>query len=357
MTQANQRKIIHVDCDCFYAAVEMRDNPALADKPLGIGGSPSGRGVIATCNYPARAFGIRSAMPAATALRLCPDIVLMKPNMEKYRQVSKQIRDIFLAYTPLIEPLSLDEAYLDVSDVTLFSGSATLIAKDIRSRVEKEIGITVSAGVAPNKFLAKIASDWNKPNGLCVITPNQVEDFVRALPVSKLFGVGKKTAEKLHSLGFETCDDLRNADQAMLSKRFGKFGKCLHELAWGIDNRPVKTERVAKSLSTETTFAHDVVVGEALQHAIVKLHCHFLERLARRKTPPIKGLFVKVKFADFTTTTHSHQGNSTKLEDFLPLMETATQRKNMPIRLIGMGVQFGKEPSTNQQQSDLFNSI
>src|SRR5690606_11530943 len=204
------RKIIHVDCDCFYAAIEMRDDPSLAGKPLAVGGSPDKRGVVATCNYDARAYGVRSAMPMRTAVKLCPDLTIVRPRMDVYKAVSRQIHQIFRDYTEIIEPLSLDEAYLDVSDSSHFNGSATRIAREIRRRVASELHITVSAGVAPNKFIAKIASDWRKPDGMFVVTPEQVDEFVAALPVNKLHGVGKVTAEKMARLGIRTCADLRD---------------------------------------------------------------------------------------------------------------------------------------------------
>ncbi|MEE3267637.1 MAG: DNA polymerase IV, partial [Pseudomonadota bacterium] len=203
------RKIIHCDCDCFYAAVEMRDNPALTDIPIAIGGSVEQRGVVATCNYPARAFGIHSAMPMAQALKRCPHLTVIRGDMAKYKAVARQVFAIYRDVTELIEPLSLDEAFLDVSEVTLHHGSATRMAEAIRHRVKQEVGITVSAGVAPNKFLAKIASDWRKPDGLFVITPDDIDAFVQQLPVKKIHGVGPRTAEKLAELGIQTGADLR----------------------------------------------------------------------------------------------------------------------------------------------------
>src|SRR5690606_14107393 len=214
------RKIIHIDCDCFYAAIEMRDDPRLAGRPLAVGGSPDQRGVVATCNYEARAWGIHSAMPMRTALRLCPDLTVVRPRMAAYRDVSREIHGIFRDYTERIEPLSLDEAYLDVSEAAHFGGSGTLIAREIRQRVWEQLRITVSAGVAPNKLLAKIASDWRKPNGLFVITPDEVDAFVAELPVSKLHGVGKVTAERLTRLGIRTCRDLREWDRLALLREF-----------------------------------------------------------------------------------------------------------------------------------------
>ncbi|TNE97724.1 MAG: DNA polymerase IV, partial [Gammaproteobacteria bacterium] len=218
-----QRKIIHVDCDSFYASVEMRDDPSLRDVPLAVGGD-GGRGVVATCNYRARAFGVRSAMPGSEARRLCPGLVMVPPDMARYRAVSQQVMAILRELTDLVEPLSLDEAFLDVSEVTDHKGSATLMARYLRERVRQEVGITVSAGVAPNKFLAKIASDWEKPDGLFVIRPGDVDAFVRSLKVEKLFGVGKVTASRLHEMGVETCGDMQAVGPEVLTDRFGKQG-------------------------------------------------------------------------------------------------------------------------------------
>src|SRR5688572_8550149 len=245
------RKIIHCDCDCFYAAIEMRDNPALREVPLAVGGRPDQRGVVATCNYEARRYGIHSAMATAQALKLCPHLVVIPPAMDKYRAASKQILAIYHDYTDLVEPLSLDEAYLDVSESTHCKGSATLIAQEIRQRIFATVGITASAGVAPNKFVAKIASDWHKPDGLCLVRPDEVDAFVAALPVKKLHGVGKVTAAKLNKLGAETCGDLRSWTLADLEQHFGRFGTRLHDLCRGIDEREVSTSRERKSISTE----------------------------------------------------------------------------------------------------------
>ncbi|MGI9293811.1 MAG: DNA polymerase IV, partial [Pseudomonadales bacterium] len=247
------RKIIHCDCDCFYAAVEIRDDPSLQGKPVAVGGSADRRGVLTTCNYEAREFGARSAMPTAMALRLCPDLIVLPVSMEKYRVASQKVQSIFKEFTEQIEPLSLDEAFLDVSDTPLLQGSATRIAQEIRRRVAAQVGITVSAGVAPNKFLAKIASDWQKPDGLTVIRPEQVQDFVAQLPVNKIFGVGKVTAAKLQRLGVNSCADLQKLSLLELDQKFGRFGKRLFELSRGVDPREVQNERTRKSLSVEHT--------------------------------------------------------------------------------------------------------
>ena len=224
------RKVIHCDCDCFYAAVEMRDDPRLRGRPLAVGGRAETRGVIATCNYEARAFGVHSAMPTARALQLCPHLILLPPDFERYREASRRILAIYRDYTALVEPLSLDEAYLDVSGVDRCRGSASLMAQEIRARIHDEVGITASAGIAPNKFIAKVASDWNKPDGQFVVRPQDVDAFVAALPVKKIFGVGKVTAARLNRLGVNTCGDLRAWSVADLTHEFGSFGASLHHL-------------------------------------------------------------------------------------------------------------------------------
>ena len=337
----NQRKIIHVDCDCFYAAIEMRDDPSLAGKPLAVGGAADRRGVIATCNYEARAYGVRSAMASGHALKLCPDLLIVKPRMDAYKAVSREIQAIFREYTELIEPLSLDEAYLDVSDSPHFAGSATRIAQDIRRRVSQELHITVSAGVAPNKFLAKIASDWKKPNGLFVITPDQVEAFVAVLPVSKLHGVGKVTADKLARRGIRTCADLREWHKLGLAKEFGSFGERLWGLARGIDERPVQTDSRRQSVSVETTYDQDLPDLPACLAQLPQL----LDELARRMTRldasyrPDKP-FVKIKFHDFTQTTLEQAGAGRDLDSYKLLLSAAFTRGNKPVRLLGVGVRL-----------------
>ena len=337
----NLRKIIHVDCDCFYAAIEMRDDPSLAGKPLAVGGAADRRGVIATCNYEARAYGVRSAMASGHALKLCPDLLIVKPRMDAYKAVSREIQAIFREYTELIEPLSLDEAYLDVSDSPHFAGSATRIAQDIRRRVSQELHITVSAGVAPNKFLAKIASDWKKPNGLFVITPDQVEAFVAVLPVSKLHGVGKVTADKLARRGIRTCADLREWQKLSLAKEFGSFGERLWGLARGIDERPVQTDSRRQSVSVETTYDQDLPDLPACLAQLPQL----LDELARRMTRldasyrPDKP-FVKIKFHDFTQTTLEQAGAGRDLDSYKLLLSAAFTRGNKPVRLLGVGVRL-----------------
>ncbi len=337
-----QRKIIHVDCDCFYAAVEMRDDPSLREVPLAVGGE-GGRGVVTTCNYRARAFGVRSAMPGSEARRLCPGLVTVPTDMGRYRAVSQQVMAILREMTDLVEPLSLDEAFLDVTDVDAFKGSATLMARHLRERVSREVGITISAGVAPNKFLAKIASDWRKPDGLFVITPPEVADFVSELPVEKLFGVGQVTAARLHALGVKTCGDMQALGADVLIEKFGKQGYRLFEMAHGRDNRPVVVSRVAKSVSVERTFSQDLPDRSACDTVMPALVADLNLRLSRKgQHKPIHKLFVKIRYSDFSTHTLERVRESVTepaLVDFQPLLEELMP-KDRPVRLLGVGVRF-----------------
>lgn len=347
--QPRQRKIIHCDCDCFYASIEMRDNPALRGKPIAVGGSPERRGVVATCNYEAREFGIHSAMASATARRLCPDLIIIRTDMDKYRLASSQIHEIFQRYTDLIEPLSLDEAFLDVSDCDEFRGSATRIAEAIRNEVREVVGITISAGIAPNKFLAKIASDWNKPDGQFAVLPNDVDDFVAKLAVKKLHGVGKVTAAKMHRLNLRTCKDLQNFGADALTEHFGSFGERLFELSRGIDNRPVSTDRIRKSVSVENTFDTDLPDLDSSLEAMLGLLPKLELRLKRLDNHySIKKQFVKLKFHDFVTTTVEMLSEDTNPENYRTLCEQGFARGERAVRLIGVGVRV--EPLENSAE-------
>ncbi|GAA0554592.1 DNA polymerase IV [Rheinheimera aquimaris] len=344
------RKIIHIDMDCFFAAVEMRDNPTLRHIPLAIGGSRQSRGVISTCNYPARAFGVRSAMPTGQALKLCPHLTLLNGNMEKYKTASRQIRSIFQRYTEHIEPLSLDEAYLDVSDCSLHHGSATRIAEDIRRSIYTETGLTASAGVAPNKFLAKIASDENKPDGLFVITPDQVDGFVKTLPLKRLPGVGSKTAERLSQLGLHYCADIANAPLPLLVKHFGSLADSLLKRSQGIDERPVFKNEQRKSLGVERTLEQDLLHYTECVEAISQLLPQLQRRLehysttAAGRAAPIHKVGVKLKFSDFRQTTVEKQGQPLQLDKLLPLLDEAWQRRQQQgVRLIGLHIGFKTE--------------
>ncbi|WOZ76618.1 DNA polymerase IV [Kosakonia sacchari] len=335
------RKIIHVDMDCFFAAVEMRDNPALRDIPIAIGGSRVQRGVISTANYPARKFGVRSAMPTAMALKLCPHLTLLPGRFDAYKEASNQIRDIFSRYTSLIEPLSLDEAYLDVTESPYCHGSATLMAQEIRQTIFNETQLTASAGVAPVKFLAKIASDLNKPNGQYVITPADVPAFLRTLPLGKIPGVGKVSAAKLEKLGLRTCEDVQKSDLAMLLKRFGKFGRILWERSQGIDEREISSERLRKSVGVERTLAEDIHSWEECEAIIEHLYPELERRLAKVKPDLlIARQGVKLKFNDFQLTTQEHVWPRLNKEDLLATAQKTwnDRRSGRGVRLVGLHV-------------------
>ena len=295
------RKIIHIDMDAFYASIEQRDDEDLRGKPVAVGGS-SARGVVAAASYEARRFGVRSAMPSITAKRKCPDLIFVKPRFEVYKQVSREIRAIFARYTPLIEPLSLDEAYLDVTENLKGMTSATGIAKEIRAAIRAETHLTASAGVSYNKFLAKLASDEDKPDGLFVITPDMGPDFIEALPVAKFHGVGPATSAKMNRLGIHTGLDLRACDLPFLLKAFGKAGRFYYWIARGVDERPVRANRVRKSIGAETTFFEDLTSFEAMRDVLVELaakvwrHCEAVRMRGRTVT-------LKVKYADFQIVT------------------------------------------------------
>ena len=329
--------------DCFYAAVEIRENPSLKGKPVAVGGSPNSRGVVAACNYEAREFGVHSAMPMSRAFQKCPQLITTPVHMDLYKSVSKIIHSIFQDYTDQIEPLSLDEAYLDVSDSPHCSGSATLIAKEIRQRILDSQRITASAGIAPNKFLAKVASDWNKPNGQKVITPNQVTTFVKDLPVKAISGVGKVTAKRMTELGLETCGDLNTMGLEGLQQNFGSFGESLYKYSQGIDNRPVQTDWIRKSLSVEDTFAKDLPNLESCLLEIDQIYEELLKRLSRAKQNQrlvAKSLVVKLRFDDFETTTIQMAGTGPNKNAYKRLCSEAWQRGRRPVRLIGLGLQF-----------------
>ena len=336
------RKIIHVDMDCFFAAVEMRDDPSLRDIPLAIGGSADRRGVISTANYPARRYGVHSAMSTAMALKLSPHLTLLPGRMAAYKEASLHIREIFARYTPLIEPLSLDEAYLDVTDSPQCNGSATLIAQEIRQAIVDELSLTASAGVAPIKFLAKIASEMNKPNGQYVITPAQVPAFLQQLPLSKIPGVGKVTAKRLEEVGLITCADVQQYDLAQLLKRFGKFGRVLWERCQGIDRREISSERLRKSVGVERTLAEDIHDWEDCETLIIDKLYPELEMRLRKVKPDlhIARQGVKLKFQDFQQTTQEHVFPVLNRQDLLEVARQAwrERREGRGVRLVGLHV-------------------
>lgn len=335
------RKIIHVDMDCFFAAVEMRDNPSLRDIPIAIGGSEKQRGVISTANYPARKFGVHSAMSTAMALKLCPHLTVIRGRYDAYKEASTHIRDIFSRYTALIEPLSLDEAYLDVTDSQHCHGSATLIAREIRETIQQELNLTASAGIAPIKFLAKIASDINKPDGQFVITPQQMPDFLLALPLAKIPGVGKVTARKLEEMGLNTCADVQKTDLVTLLRRFGKFGRVLWERSNGIDDREVITTRERKSLGVERTLSQDIHSWEACLEIIDLLYDELARRLDNIKPDrQIARQGVKLKFTDFQQTTQEHVWPVLNKDDLIAVARSTwdERRAGRGVRLVGLHV-------------------
>lgn len=337
--------------DCFYAAVEIRDQPHLSEHPVAVGGKASGRGVLTTCNYKAREFGLHSAMPAAQALKLCPNLVLLPVRMDLYKDASRHIHQIFHQYTDTIEPLSLDEAYLDVSGSTLHRGSATLIAQDIRKQIFQEQSLAASAGIAGNKFLAKVASDWNKPNGQFVITPDSVSEFVKQLPVKRIPGVGPVTQEKLGKLGIQTCEQLQEWTLNQLINQFGRFGENLFNYSRGLDDRRVKTSRDRKSLSVETTFSVDLEGQQAIDTVIPELMEELSRRLEKANQSQelnINGLFVKIKYFDFKTTTHQCPGYNPDILQFTHLIHHCLENRNVAVRLVGIGVRFESKDTSGQ---------
>ncbi len=349
------RKIIHIDMDCFYAAIEMRDFPELANKPIAVGGDANRRGVIATCNYIARQFGVRSAMPTAQAFKLCRQLILRPVRMEVYQKESHYIRALFAEYTDLIEPLSLDEAYLDVTHSMQCKGSATWIAQELRERIYLTRGLTASAGIAPNKSLAKIASDWHKPNGQMVIRPEEITAFMHHLPVRKLFGVGPRMEEKLNALNIKTCGDLQHYSIDALYKEFGVMGQRLYDLARGIDHRLVNPDRIRKSISVEETYLTDLPDGAACLAALSELMARLELRIQRLgKISGIHSLFVKLKFNDFQKTTVECVHDKMDFIILQQLIQEGFSRKYMPVRLLGIGVKLRQEKINEMVQLPLF---
>lgn len=344
------RKILHLDMDCFYAAIEQRDNPELRGRPVGVGGSRDRRGVLTTCSYEARPFGVRSAMPTFLALQKCPHLIVVPTRFDIYRAESRRIREIFATFTEVIEPLSLDEAYLDISHLD-FDPAA--VAYEIRERIFEQTGLTASAGIAGNKLLAKIASDMNKPNGQCMVAPDQVEHFMEPLPVRKLWGIGGVSAEKLEKRGITTCGQLQQLSRVELHALFGRFGLELYDLCRGIDDRPVQPHRLRKSLSTEQTFSQNLTTLQECERRLAMLHAELVGDLARAKdSRPVRKVFVKLKFANFTRTTVECVAPEPALPVLNTLLEQGFRRgSGLPIRLLGAGVRFAEEAEESRQLS------
>ena len=347
-------KIIHIDMDAFYASVEQYDNPELIGKPVAVGGSRE-RGVVAAASYEARKFGVRSAMPSSRAYQLCPKIVFVKPRFERYKEISSQIREIFHEYTDLIEPLSLDEAYLDVTDSQACKGSATLIAQQIRADIYNATGLTASAGVAPVKFIAKIASDENKPNGQFVVLPDEVDPFLEQLPLGKIPGVGKVTLERLNLKGLYTGKDVREKGVNWMQQHVGNFGVSLYQKCAGEYIGSVSTERIRKSLSVEHTYEYNKTSLQECLDQIPSLIDELTRRLDKQQLQNrINKLSVKVKFANFVVTSADQAYHQLNTEIFVQLLTKAYQRGlQQPVRLLGIGVGIKSQPEHNLQLSIL----
>jgi DNA polymerase IV len=337
------RRIVHLDMDAFYASVEQRDDPTLRGRPVAVGGRPDQRGVVAAASYEARTFGVRSAMPMARAVRLCPDLVIVHPDFERYRQVSRQVMDLLRACTPLVEPLSLDEAYLDVTENNWNEPLATNVAKRLKREIRETTDLTASAGVAPNKFLAKIASGYRKPDGLTVIPPERVEAFLQELPVEALWGVGPVTARKLRAAGIEKLVQIRTVDLANLRATVGSLADWLVQLSHGDDPRAVVPDRASKSSSTENTYAEDLVELEAIRAELDRMARENAEWLTRRRLEA-RTVTIKVRYADFTTITRSHTlsratADADVIASWAKDLAARTDAGQRPVRLLGVRVQ------------------
>jgi DNA polymerase-4 len=342
--------------DAFYASVEQRDNPALRGKPLVVGGRPEGRGVVAAASYEARAFGVRSAMPMATAMRLCPQLLIVRPDFHHYRAVSREIQAIMHSCTPLVEPLSLDEAYLDVTENSWGEPLASVVATRLKKKIYEETGLTASAGVAPNKFLAKIASGWRKPDGLTVIAPERVERFLQKLPVEALWGVGPVTAKKLHRIGVTRLVDVRSADPQRLHDAVGSLADWLRQLSMGDDPREVCPDRPTKSVSAESTYAEDLIDADVVRGEMEGMARSVAADLENKRLTA-RTVTIKVRYSDFTTVTRSHTAepptrDPARLAERATALLERTEAGKRPVRLLGAGAHGLAEDSEAESETD-----
>jgi DNA polymerase-4 len=342
------KRILHIDMDAFYASVEQRDNPSLRGKPVAVGGDPTTRGVVAAASYEARKFGVRSAIPMSRAVRLCPSLVIIRPDMQKYKAVSTEVFAIYREVTPLVEPLSLDEAYLDVTENSWNEPLGVNVARRLKDRIKEATQLTASAGVAPNKFLAKIASGWKKPDGLTVVAPERIEKFLQGLPVDALWGVGPKTAERLRAHGIEKLTDIRAKSQVELEAVVGSLASWLIDLAHGRDDREVEPNRASKSAGSEETYATDLSSMEEIRREIDQLARGVAEWLAK-KSITARTVTIKVRYSDFTTITRSQSSREPTADAeniasrALKLLDK-TEAGRRPIRLLGVSVHnFGED--------------
>jgi DNA polymerase-4 len=343
------RRILHVDMDAFYASVEQRDKPELRGKPVAVGGQPDQRGVVAAASYEARAFGVRSAIPMSRAVRLCPQLIIVRPDFKRYREASQTVFEIFRSVTPLVEPLSLDEAYLDVTENTWGEMLGQSVAKRLKAEIKGATGLTASAGVAPNKFLAKIASAWKKPDGLTVIAPERVEHFLQKLPVDALWGVGPVTAARLRERGIDRLVDVRTTDEKILRDAVGSLADWLRQLASGIDERPVQPNRETKSSGSEVTYSEDLTDINEIRHEIDEMARDAAAWLGRKQLL-CRTVTIKVRYSDFTTITRSHSRTPAgrDADDIasraVALLER-TEAAERPVRLLGVSVHNLEDPS------------
>ena len=350
----NKEKIIHVDMDCFYASVEIRDKPEYVNKPVAVAGNAESRGVVTTCNYIARKFGVKSAMPSITAKKLCPEIIFLPVNMHKYREVSAEVHKIYRCYTKIIEPVSLDEAYLDVTKSKYCNGDPEEMAMQIRKKIYEDLKITASAGISSNKFLAKIASDWNKPNGQFSIPDKDITNFVPKIPIRCIHGVGKKTEQILKKQNIKTCADLQKLSKYNLIETLGKYGHTLYYLCRGIDNRKVETNRIRKSLSVEDTYNVDLKNFDSCSRELKILFKELVKRIenSSNKNKLIKSCFIKIKYNDFKQTSSQISCNILNFDIFLNLLSKNNIDNNKPIRLLGLGINFDNNEK-NQLNLDI----
>jgi DNA polymerase-4 len=343
-----ERAIIHLDMDCFYAAIEVRDRPELKGKPVGVGGARDRRGVLTTCNYEARKFGVRSAMPTFMALQRCPKLIILPTRFDVYRRESSVIREILHRFSSLVEPLSLDEAYLDVS---AHPGAPGPLAQVIRDLIFRKTKLTASAGIGPNKLVAKIASDLKKPNGQFEMKAADVPEFMAALPVRKLWGIGQVTEQKMQKLGISTCADLQRLSRRELRERFGSFGSELYDLSRGIDERPVEPDRERKSLSNEETFSANLETLAECEEKLPELFEELMADLAQKEAArTVTKIFVKLKFHDFTRTTVERAGLAPSLDEFRTLLREGFARTGKSVRLLGVGVKFAESAPPEETQ-------
>ena len=336
------RKIIHVDMDCFFAAVEIREKPELKYLPVAVAGSENKRGVVTTCNYVARKYGVKSAMPSITAKKLCPNIIFLPVNFDKYKKISSDIQKIFVCYTKKIEPIALDEAYLDVTNSRYCDGNPETMARQIRQKIFDDFKLTASAGISSNKFLSKIASNWNKPNGQFSIKDNEIDEFILKVPIRKIFGIGEKNEKKLLSYKIKNCADLQTLDKSQLIDIFGKYGITLFYLCRGMDNREVESNKISKSLSVEDTFSTDLLTLEECVNQMKLIFKKLTSRLkeSNNKNRLVKSCFIKIKYNNFRTTSSQKLCSKLSIDVIINLLTKSYQDKSKPIRLLGAGIQF-----------------